>query len=233
MTRLLAVYDGSNNLVMRFTYADGRIPVSMTKSGVTYYLAYDQIGSLRAIMDANGSVIKEMLYDSFGAIIFESNSAFTVPFGFAGGLHDRDTGLVRFGYRDYDPTIGRWVAKDPIDFAGGDLNLYGYVGNEPISWIDPFGLKQVMHGTNNGRPVVINTETGVMSNGFQESTDYASYNQAKDTALYFTGKLLDLVAAFFEKEGAFFMDFKEQGIDLNKMHNKYLEEQKKKETCPR
>ena len=35
--------------------------------------------------------------------------------------------LVRFGARDYDPTIGRWTAKDPIDFAGGDTNLYGYV----------------------------------------------------------------------------------------------------------
>ena len=42
-----------------------------------------------------------------------------IPFGFAGGLHDRDTNLVRFGARDYDPSIGRWTAKDPIDFAGG------------------------------------------------------------------------------------------------------------------
>jgi RHS repeat-associated protein len=63
-----------------------------------------------------------------------------VPLGFAGGLHDRDTGLVRFGARDYDPAIGRWTAKDPIDFAGGDMNLYGYVQNNPINLIDPTGL---------------------------------------------------------------------------------------------
>jgi RHS repeat-associated protein len=37
---------------------------------------------------------------------------FTVPFGFAGGLQDKDTGLVRFGYRDYDPDVGRWTAKE-------------------------------------------------------------------------------------------------------------------------
>ncbi|MHC4268584.1 MAG: RHS repeat-associated core domain-containing protein [Planctomycetota bacterium] len=63
-----------------------------------------------------------------------------MPFGFAGGLHDRDTGLVRFGARDYDPGIGRWTTKDPIDFAGGDVNLYGYVQNNPVNGVDPSGL---------------------------------------------------------------------------------------------
>ena len=56
-----------------------------------------------------------------------------VPFGFAGGLYDKDTGLVRFGARDYNPIIGRWTAKNPIDFAGGDVNLFGYAGNNRIT----------------------------------------------------------------------------------------------------
>ena len=137
---LLAVYDGSDNLVMRFNYADGRLPVSMIKGGSAYYLLYNQIGSLRAITDSSGNIVKQIDYDSFGSIIADTNPAFTVPFGFAGGLHDRDTGLVRFGYRDYDPNIGRWTAKDPIDFAGGDVNLYGYVLNDPVNWVDPTGL---------------------------------------------------------------------------------------------
>jgi hypothetical protein len=47
--------------------------------------------------------------------------------------------LVRFGARDYDPAIGRWTARDPIDFAGGDTNLYGYVGNDPVNQVDPLG----------------------------------------------------------------------------------------------
>jgi len=63
-----------------------------------------------------------------------------VPFGFAGGLHDRDTELVRFGHRDYMSEIGKWTAKDPILFAGGDSNLYGYVQNDPVNFVDPFGL---------------------------------------------------------------------------------------------
>ncbi len=85
-------------------------------------------------------MVKRIDYDSFGNIINDTDPSFDMPFGFAGGLHDQDTGLVRFGYRDYDPDIGRWTAKDPILFAGGDTDLYGYVLNDPVNWIDPWGL---------------------------------------------------------------------------------------------
>jgi RHS repeat-associated protein len=140
LTRLLAVYDGSDNLLMRFEYADSRMPVAMTSGGYTYYLTYDQVGSLRIVADATGYVVKKIDYDSFGNIINDTDPAFEIPFGFAGGLHDRDTGLIRFGFRDYDPDIGRWTAKDPILFAGGDTDLYGYCINDPVNRIDPFGL---------------------------------------------------------------------------------------------
>ena len=140
LTRLLAVYDGSDALVMRFEYADGRMPVSMSSGGATYYLAYDQVGSLRVVADASGNVVKRIDYDSFGNVIGDTNPTFEVPFGFAGGLHDRDTGLVRFGFRDYDPDVGRWTAKDPIGFAGGDTDLYGYCLNDPVNWVDPEAL---------------------------------------------------------------------------------------------
>jgi len=144
LTRLLAVYDGSHNLIMRFQYADARMPFAMTKESVTYYLTYDQVGSLRVVANSVSNVIKRIDYDSFGNIINDTNPSFTVPFGFAGGLHDRDAGLVRFGYRDYDPDIGRWTAKDPIGFAGGDTDLYGYVLNDPINFIDPNGLEGLL-----------------------------------------------------------------------------------------
>jgi RHS repeat-associated protein len=148
MTRLLAVYDGSGNLLMRFEYADGHMPIAMTSSGETYYLTYDQVGSLRSIADSSGNAIKVIEYDSFGNIITDTNPTFEVPFGFAGGLHDRDTELVRFGYRDYLPDVGRWTAKDPIFFAGGDADLYGYVQNNPINWTDPQGLFRFSTGMN-------------------------------------------------------------------------------------
>jgi RHS repeat-associated protein len=59
--------------------------------------------------------------------------------GFAGGLVDTDTQLVRFGFRDYDTYAGRWTARDPIFFGGGQGNLYGYVLNNPVNYTDPEG----------------------------------------------------------------------------------------------
>jgi len=125
---------------MRFNYADDRVPYSMEYLGQTYYLIYDRVGSLRAVVNSNGLIIKRIDYDSFGNVILDTDPSLKVPIGFAGGLYDSDTGLVRFGVRDYDPSIGRWTAKDPIDFAGGDVNVYGYVGNNPVKWIDQWGL---------------------------------------------------------------------------------------------
>lgn len=106
------------------------------------FLLTDQVGSLRVVADTSGAIVKRIDYDSFGNIIADSNPSFSVPFGFAGGLHDRDTGLVRFGARDYSPELGRFTAKDPIDFAGGDTNLYAYTMSDPINFIDPEGLHE-------------------------------------------------------------------------------------------
>ncbi|ABK19729.1 NHL repeat containing protein [Syntrophobacter fumaroxidans MPOB] len=141
-TRLLAVFGGNDDLILRFRYADGRMPLSFTKGGTEYSLSYDQVGTLRTVTDASGAVVKELVYDSFGNLIGDTNPGFYVPFGFAGGLHDPDTGLVRFGFRDYDPEVGRWTAKDPIGFGGGDTNLYGYCLSDPINWVDSHGLKE-------------------------------------------------------------------------------------------
>jgi RHS repeat-associated protein len=143
MTRLLAVYDGNDSLLMRFEYADDRVPMAMTKAGAVYYLSHDQVGSLRAVVDGAGNIVKRIDYDSFGNILYDSNPGFAMPFGFAGGLHDKDTGLVRFGFRDYDPDIGRWTAKDPVRFATGNSDLFGYCWNDPVNTFDPSGLMDI------------------------------------------------------------------------------------------
>ena len=146
LTTLLAIYDANDTLKQRFEYANGRMPVAMTDaSGTKYYLHYDQVGSLRAISrvlspDNTLEVVKEITYDTFGNILTDTNPSLKVPFGFAGGLYDQDTKLTRFGYRDYDAYTGKWTAKDPIGFGGGDSNLYGYVLGDPVGGFDPMGL---------------------------------------------------------------------------------------------
>jgi RHS repeat-associated protein len=57
------------------------------------------------------------------------------------GLFDTQTGLTRFGARDYDPEVGRWTSRDPIGFSAGDSNLYGYVFQDPVNFVDPSGLE--------------------------------------------------------------------------------------------
>ena len=52
----------------------------------------------------------------------------------------RTGSVVHFGAREYDPETGRWTTKDPIGFAGGDGNLYAYVGNDPVNTVDVTGL---------------------------------------------------------------------------------------------
>ncbi len=165
LTTLLAVYDSSDNLVQRFEYADNRMPVAMTQGSSKYYLHYDQVGSLRAVTDTNHNIVKEITYDTFGNILTDSNPNFKVPFGFAGGLYDSDTKLTRFGYRGYDAYTGKWTAKDPIGFQGGDSNLYGYVLGDPVNFVDPTGLNRLTNFTA-GYGAVVGAVAGGLVGGF-------------------------------------------------------------------
>jgi hypothetical protein len=90
--------------VSRFVYANrANVPDYMVKGGQTYRIVTDYLGSPRvAVNIADGSIAQRMNYDEFGNITTDTNPGFQ-PFGFAGGLYDSDTGLVRFGTRDYDP----------------------------------------------------------------------------------------------------------------------------------
>ena len=126
-----------------FIYGEpANVPVYMLRNGTTYRIISDHLGSPRKIIDTNtGDTVQELRYDSFGNVIEDTNPRFQ-PFGFAGGIYDQDTGLVRFGARDYDPETGRWTAKDPIRFDGDGPNLYGYVLNDPVNKLDEDGLRR-------------------------------------------------------------------------------------------
>ncbi len=133
--------DGSNNVVTRFVYGTSSIvPDYLIKGGVTYRIVADHLGSPRLVVNVStGLVVQRMDYDEFGNVLQDTNPGFQ-PFGFAGGVWDSQTKLVRYGARDYDSEIGRWTGKDPIGFSGGDSGLYSYCGSDPINFVDPSGL---------------------------------------------------------------------------------------------
>ncbi|MBI9110757.1 RHS repeat domain-containing protein [Maridesulfovibrio ferrireducens] len=83
----------------------------------------DQVVSIFMVADERGNEVKRIIYDSFGNLLFDSNEKFDTCVGFSAGLTEKDTGLVHFGYREYDPAIGRFITPDPIGFAGGDVDV--------------------------------------------------------------------------------------------------------------
>jgi len=150
-------------IVKKWIYAGGLSPIAeldsaynvtaefvgslMIKNGNTYQLITDHLGSVRLVIDVNsGNIAQQIDYDEFGNVISDSNPDFQ-PFAYAGGLYDARTKLVRFGARDYDANVGRWTCKDPIGFNGKQGNLYEYVRNSPINYVDPLGQCKTCVGT--------------------------------------------------------------------------------------
>jgi RHS repeat-associated protein len=121
-------------------YDDAGFLYAMEHGATKLYVAADQVGSPRVVTDGAGNIARAIDYDSYGGIRSDSNPSLFLPIGFAGGLSDPVTGLVRFGLRDYDPGTGRWTARDPFLFRSGQANLYEYVGDSPVSNRDPLGL---------------------------------------------------------------------------------------------
>jgi len=156
--------------------------------GVKYRIISDHLGSPRVIIKTvTGEIIQRVDYDEFGRVLSDTNPGFS-PFGFAGGLYDRQTGLVRFGARDYDPEAGRWTCKDPIGFGGGDTELYGYVGNDPINFIDPSGLKCDCSNLQNQVPLApsgVDINKNIQNAESKYQTDpHWFYNQVRNGGLW-------------------------------------------------
>ena len=140
----IATLDDRGKVDAFFVYGrNPNVPDYIVKGGRTFAIFSDHLGSPRAVVDARtGEVAQELDYDAFGRVLRDTRPGFQ-PFGFAGGLYDAATELVRFGVRDYNAEFGRWMAKDPIRFAGGDPNLYGYVHGDPVNGTDPTGLEPI------------------------------------------------------------------------------------------
>ncbi len=115
----------------------------ITGSTVQHYLK-DGLGSTIGLVDDNGNAISSIAYDAYG------NSTSGESFGYTGREND-GTGLLYYRARYYSPEMRRFISRDPLGFAGGGVNFYGYVQNNPINWIDPDGLAVFDPGGNINR----------------------------------------------------------------------------------
>ena len=131
-----------NNAVTKRYYSQGMQVVSGSNSA-GYFYTRDHLGSLREVTDTTGAIRAQYAYDAWGnrsANQITSNPV-EADFGFTGHYQHIASGLTLAPYRAYDPMIGRWISRDPLDNAEMKQgpNLYAYVGNRPINRIDPKG----------------------------------------------------------------------------------------------
>ena len=108
-----------------------------TNGSTTSYFLADHLGSTNGLTNAVGAVTASNSYDSFGN---PSNLTFPTRYQFTGREFDNFTGLQYSRARFYDPKLGRFISEDPIGFGGGDINLFGYVRNQPMMVRDSRGL---------------------------------------------------------------------------------------------
>jgi len=137
--QVTATVDGDGVVTTYFYDADDRL-FAAERAGERYYIGTDPVGSPRIVVRASdGVTVRKVNYDAYG-VERDVTGSFELPIGYAGGLRDAVTGLVRFGARDYDPVAGRFTAADPTFFRGSAEGLYLYAGNNPITQKDPTGL---------------------------------------------------------------------------------------------
>ncbi len=142
---IIAEYNSAGSMVTRYTQGPGIDEhLSMQRSGNVWYYHTDGLGSVTAMTDSAGTVVQTYSYDSFGNIVSQTGSI-QQPYTYTGREYDSETGMYYYRARYYDTITGRFISKDPIGFLGG-LNLYGYVGNNPVNWIDPLGLDYIVDG---------------------------------------------------------------------------------------
>jgi RHS repeat-associated protein len=100
----------------------------------------DHQGSVRVLLDNQGNVVNNITYDAFGNITLETHSQVNFRFSYTVRELDSETGLYNYRARYYDPESGRFISEDPIGFEAGDSNVYRYVGNSPLFYVDPSGF---------------------------------------------------------------------------------------------
>jgi len=135
LSQVLMEKDDSGTILGVYTY--GNDLVKMRRDSTDSYYLYDGLGSVRQVTDSAKDVTDSYIYEAFGGLVASSGSTENTR-KFTGEDCDATSSLLYLRARYYDPDVGRFISRDPIGYRGG-INLYGYVGNNPVRWVDPDG----------------------------------------------------------------------------------------------
>src|SRR5664279_253555 len=143
LTGLLGMTRQSGGSTLAFTRTPGGSLVSMRSGTSHFYYIFDALGSVIALTDGSGAIASSYTYDPYGTTLSASGAQATVnPFRYASGYFDSATGLLKFGARYYDPSLGRWTQRHPIAGSIANPNAmdrYVYAGDSPVNMTDPSG----------------------------------------------------------------------------------------------
>ena len=135
--RLLAEYDEEGQVEREYVYLD-HLPLAQISGNAIAYIHTDHLGTPESLTDQDQAIVWQAHHDPFGRATV-TIQAVEHNLRFPGQYFDTETGLHYNYFRDYDPSIGRYIQSDPIGLAGG-INTYAYVANNPLNLIDPEGL---------------------------------------------------------------------------------------------
>ncbi|UDQ98392.1 RHS repeat-associated core domain-containing protein [Lentisphaerota bacterium WC36G] len=112
--------------------------LALEKDGVVFNYIADGNKNITQLIDmSSGSIANRYDYSPFGQLSLD-NETVANPFKFSSEYAEKETGLIYYNYRYYNPTTGKWLSRDPIQEKGGE-NIYGFVNNQPISNTDNLG----------------------------------------------------------------------------------------------
>jgi RHS repeat-associated protein len=156
----------------------------------------DALGSTVALTDPNGNTLAQYTYAPFGNTTITGSSA--NPYQYDGRENDT-TGVYFYRARYYNPTLQRFISEDPIEFAGG-FNLYAFVANSPIGYVDPTGLSARGHDPSSGPASPNNNDKNDDNNNKDKPKcgNQDQYNQAAQNAVFAYGNSLINVTSGLE-----------------------------------
>jgi RHS repeat-associated protein len=136
---LIAETNASGTTLVEYIYLGDRPLAMIRPTEQVYYYHTDHLGTPQVMTSSTGTVAWKAAYNAFGNASIDTSSTVTSNLRFPGQYYDAETGLHYNWNRYYDPNTGRYITTDPIGLAGG-INLFGYVGGNPVNKIDPWGL---------------------------------------------------------------------------------------------